>query len=200
MLNEYGADVGVVEERLAAAVGADDLVHVLLGFGVFTLHEKNPGVGVDVGLVACLKVYGAVAHFFGAVEVLVVEREVVGVVVETEYVVFVVAEGVVVGLVGLALLVFAVVEVAHDVVHVGDEGGAVLVVLDGGEGALEHLEGFIDVVALYEGEGEEVGVGEFFGVIVDAATTDFFEGGVVLEVDVVLHEPACGGFVVGVYA
>ena len=200
VLNEDGADVGVVEDGLAGAVGADDLVDVLLGFGVFALHEEDPGVGVDVGFVAGLEVYGAVAHLFGAGEVLAVEREVVGVVVETEDVVFVVSEGVVVGLVGLALLVFAVVEVAHDVVHVGDEGGTVVVVLECDEGALEYLEGFVGIVALYEGEGEEVGVGELFGVVVDAASADFFEGGVVFEGDVVLHEPACGDFVVGVDA
>ena len=103
-----------------AVVSADVVAHDFEGFVdldfcfvVSFEHEEYPCVGVDVGVVIWLLHESLCAHLFGALQVLILQRQVVSVVVERSYVVRSVDEAGIVCFKRFFVIAEVVVEVAE---------------------------------------------------------------------------------------
>ena len=93
--------------------------HVLFSFPVVAFHIEYPSVGVEIGRVVGFGGDGFGWHFQGLVQVLAFHGEIIGVVVENQHIVGVVAQGALVGIEGFLLVALLVVEVAKESVEVG---------------------------------------------------------------------------------
>ena len=96
-----------------------DTVHIKLGLSILPLDKKNPGISVDIGLVSRFRHNRAVAHFFCLVQILFFQREIISVIIQATDILRVVHQTRVVCNESRVFQSVAVVQVAHDGIHIG---------------------------------------------------------------------------------
>ena len=156
------------------AVVGKRLVDIDARLGITVLTVEYPGVGVEESGVLGFGLDGLLAHLRSLVESRVLLAEIVGIVVETLYVVVLPLQTVVEGLKGFLLLVLVVQDITHHRVEVTDD---VLVALVVGKRhtPVQRAECFVVALILVTREAEEVVEREFIGVVLGALFAELYD-------------------------
>ena len=107
------------QDDTVGAVVLESLFDVDTGFGMASLAEENPGIGVEVVGVLGIQVDTLPAHFFCLVQLNAVETEIVGIIVQAASVVGLPLQARVIGGVGLTVQSLLVVQLGHHLIEIG---------------------------------------------------------------------------------
>ena len=113
MLQDISIEELVLQQFVIGQLWIHGSVHIDACLGELSLHEENPGIGVQVDDITRFAHHGTVTHLLGHVQLFSADGEVIGIVVQAGDIVLVIHQCRVISSKGLCHLFLMVIDVAQ---------------------------------------------------------------------------------------